>query len=206
MKHSVVRFKSLELCLNEMKKFIRNGELLETGKPLKKFGGLRPREIWANWLLCVVANYQIKSERFKICTDPLGGDGIIYDTAENMAYPTEHILVSQRNSEQKDIGTLTLEHIDKKQRKGGAAYASGKTLIVFLNKSAGNWYPNRVAGNLNQSIDFDSIWVIGLQNTVEGKYLYNITRIFPVGRPVWCPIWQVSINKNFDGWSVKQIQ
>jgi len=120
-----------------MKKFIPNGEVIEKGKPFKQFGDIRPREIWANWLLCAVANYQIKSERFKICTDPSGGDGIIYDGIKKLSYPTEHILVSQRNNEQKDIATLILEHINKKQRKG-KAYASGKTLIVFLNKAGGN--------------------------------------------------------------------
>jgi Ni,Fe-hydrogenase III small subunit len=45
MKHSVTRFKSLTAALKELEPFIRNPEQLQTGKPLKQFGGLRPREL-----------------------------------------------------------------------------------------------------------------------------------------------------------------
>jgi hypothetical protein len=37
------------------------------------------------------------------------------------------------NSGEVDVEALILEAIGKKHGKGGAAYASGKTLIVFLN-------------------------------------------------------------------------
>lgn len=131
MKHAVTTFKNLAVCLKELEPYIRNGQHLETGKPFKRFGGLRSREILVNWLLCVVANFEQKTEQFKICTDPQGGDGIIYNTTKNLAWPTEHVLVSQRNNGSEDIQSLILKQIKNKQDKGGAAYASGKTLIVF---------------------------------------------------------------------------
>ena len=37
--------------LKELEPFVRNGEHLQTGKPFKRFGGMRSREILANWLL-----------------------------------------------------------------------------------------------------------------------------------------------------------
>lgn len=205
MKYSITTFKSLKVCLKELEPFIRNGQHLETGKPFKEFGFLRSREILANWLLCVVAHFEQKSQQFKICTDPQGGDGTIYNATKKQAWLTEHILVSQKNNESDHMQSLILKQIEKKQKKGGFAYASGKMLIVFLNKQGGEWYPNRVAKNLHD-VDFESVWVVGLQKVVDGKYLYNVVRVFPAGCPVWCPIWQISINKKFDDWDVKKIQ
>src|SRR5690349_8794385 len=89
----------------------------------------------------------------------------------------------------------------KKQNKGGAAYASGKTLIVFLNKQGGEWYPNRVAKSLPH-VDFESVWVVGLQNVINGEYNYNVTQLNANG----CPIWQIHIKKTFDDWEIKRIQ
>lgn len=201
MKHSITTFKSLKVCLKELKPFICDGQHLETGKPFKRFGGLRSREILANWLLCAVASFEQKTEEFKICTDPQGGDGIIYNTTKKQAWPTEHILVSQKSNESDHIQSLILKQIEKKQNKGGVAYASGKTLIVFLDKQGGEWYPNKVAKNMPH-VDFESVWVMGLQNVIDGKYNYSVTQLNANG----CPIWQIYINKNFNDWDIKRIQ
>jgi hypothetical protein len=62
-----------------------------------------------------------------------------------------------------DAQALILEAIELKRSKGGAAYASGKTLIVFLDADAGAWFPNRVARALPQPLHFAAVWVVGLQ-------------------------------------------
>lgn len=201
MKHSITTFKSLKVCLKELKLFICDGQHLETGKPFKRFGGLRSREILANWLLCVVASFEQKTEEFKICTDPYGGDGIIYNATKKQAWPTEHILVSQKNDESVDIQSLILKQIEKKQIKGGAAYASGKTLIVFLNKQGGTWHPNKVARSLPH-VDFESIWVVGLQDVLDGQYNYNVTQLDANG----CPVWRVHVERSFESWKIERIQ
>lgn len=56
MKYPVRRFKSLAVALKELEPFIRNGEHLQTGRPFAKFGGMRSREMLANWLLSVGVN------------------------------------------------------------------------------------------------------------------------------------------------------
>ena len=90
MKYQITRFKSLEAALKELEPFIRNGEHLETGKPFKRFGGLRSRELLANWLLCAVVNYDSRAaDRLTFTSDPLGGDGIIYDSEKDASWPTE---------------------------------------------------------------------------------------------------------------------
>ena len=116
MKHLVTLFKNPAICLKELEVFIRQPIYLEVGRPLKRFGGLRPREILMLWLLSVVIEPIHKSNRLKICTDPFGGDGIIYDSEEKIAWATEHTIVS--SIESKDIESLIIDSIEKKQAKG----------------------------------------------------------------------------------------
>lgn len=202
MKANVKRFKSLKICLKELEPFIRNGEHLQTGKPFKRFGNLRSREILANWLLSVVINFEQKFNRVTLCTDPDGGDGIIYDSKEKTACRTEHILVPRNQKDTVDIELLILDAIEKKQMKGGAAYASGKTLIVFLNVNGGAWFPNKVARKLQNKFDFDGVWIVGLQHFLNGHYIYNATRLNPKNSPIW----QIKIENDFSDWEVNRIQ
>jgi len=89
------------------------------------------------------------------CSDPIGGDGIICDAATGETWPTEHVMVPRlRAGQTDDAETLILKAIDQKRDKGGAAYAAGKTLIVFLDAGADTWFPNRVARRLPRSLAF----------------------------------------------------
>jgi len=216
MKYQVTRFKDLRLCLRELEPFIRNGEHLQTGKPFQRFGGLRSRELLANWLMCVAVNSTTQPGRLTFTSDPLGGDGIIVDTLTEETWPTEHVLVPySRAGEPAD--QLILEAIERKQRKGGSAYASGKTLVVFLNAAAGEWFPNKVAEQLPEALSFDATWVVGKLGEARarpqqapspcaevGEYVYGVTR-FDLRRGN-APTWVVRIGRNFDGWTVEPFQ
>jgi hypothetical protein len=92
MKYSVRRFKSLAIALKELEPFIRNGQHLQTGKPFEKFGDMRSREILANWLLCVAIN-STDNRELTFSSDPVGGDGIICDSATGETWSTEHVMV-----------------------------------------------------------------------------------------------------------------
>jgi hypothetical protein len=184
MKYPVTRFKSLEVCLKELEPFIRNGEHLRTGKPFKQFGGLRSRELLANWLLCV---------------------GVVCDNATEETYLTEHVLVPPvRGGEPGDAEKRILEAICHKQDKGGTAYASGKTLVVFLEAAAGDWHPNKVARQVPEEIDFEAVWVVGLQGVEDGEYVYGVTRLDLSRGNV--PVWHVRIAKDFESWKVEPLQ
>jgi hypothetical protein len=206
MKYPVARFKSLKEALKELEPFIRNGEHLQTGKPFARFGGLRSREILANWLLCVALNFtQNEEDRLTFSSDPIGGDAIIYDTATEMTWPTEHILVPRtRGGEADDVAALILKAVARKQSKGGAAYASGKILVVFLNAAGGEWYPNTVAKQLPETLYFREVWVVGLQSVTAGEYVYAATLLdLSDGN---APTWRVRIGKDFYAWEVEPIQ
>jgi hypothetical protein len=204
MRHSVTRFKSLAAALKEIEPCVRNGEHLQTGKPFKNFGNMRSREILANWLVCVAYNSEY-GDKLTFSSDPIGGDGIICDVATGESWPTEHVMVPRLRAGQTDgAEALILKAIKKKCCKGGAAYATGKTLIVFLNAGAGMWLPNKVARQLPEPLHFAAVWVVGLQLVASGEYVYGVTCLDVSDGDA--PALLVRIRKDFDGWEVTRVQ
>lgn len=209
MKQSVTRFKSLAIGLKELERFVRDPRHLSTGKPLKGLGGMRPREAWANWLLCAAVNFDWQAARLSFTSDP-DSDGVIYDSQTETSWQTEHILVPRprategRAASEEAIGAQILKAVAKKQAKGGAAYASGKELVVFLDAGGAAWFPNRVARQLPEPMDFNAVWVVALQGVESGEYLYAVTRLDATNGDA--PIWLVRIGKDFDSWKVARIQ
>jgi hypothetical protein len=202
MKYPVRRFKSLAIALKELEPFIRNGQHLQTGKPFEKFGDMRSREILANWLLCVAIN-STDNRELTFSSDPAGGDGIICDSATGETWSTEHVMVPRlRPGETGDAEALILKAIEHKRSKGGAAYAAGKTLIVFLEAGAGIWFPNKVTRQLPQLAAFRSR--LGLQAVADGEYVYKVTCLdISEGN---APAVLVHVGKDFDTWTVKRVQ
>lgn len=204
MKYSVRQFKSLKIALKELEPFVKNAALLQTGRPLTQFGNMLPREVLANWLLCATVK-AVKGRQLTFSSDPIGGDGIIRDEATNDIFPTEHTMVSPFNlREGADAQTLIFEAIQKK-RAMGEPYASGKTLIVFLDAAVGEWFPNRVARALPDPLYFATVWVVGFQErTDDCEYIYVITNL-DVSKGD-APAFRVRITKNFDAWYVEDVQ
>lgn len=202
MRQDVTTFKTLKTCIKELERFIRDGNHLETGRRFKKFGNLSSSEVLGCWLLAAVLCHEAKSKKIRICTDPQGGDGTLYDTEEKQSYPIEQVMVTRWGEVDKDTEGLILEQIEKKQNKGGKAYATGKTLVVFLNRKGESWNPNRLAKNLPKELDFDDVWVVGLQEVIDDSYSYNVTQL----NADRCPIWRVTIDESFQAWEVMRIQ
>jgi hypothetical protein len=144
--HRLTRFKSLKVALKELEPFVKNGQHLRTGKPFKRFGDMRSREMLANWLLCATINAVEGDARdLAFWSDPDGGDGIIRDESSGTVFPTEHVMVPpQPEGSKTDAQTLILKAIKDKCAKG-EQYASGSTLVVFLDAGAGLWKPNLIA-------------------------------------------------------------
>lgn len=69
MKYPVTRFKSLLVALKEIEPMVRDPRHLQTGKPLEKFGDMRPREMLANWLLCATFK-ATQSRKLTFYSDP----------------------------------------------------------------------------------------------------------------------------------------
>jgi hypothetical protein len=204
MKYPVRRFKSLELALKELEQFITKGAPLLTGKLFNNFGDMRPREALANWLLCAAAS-AADNRQLTFSTDPTGGDGIICDTESDETWPTEHVMVpplsrdNARNAEEKILAA-----IERKRAKGGAAYAAGKTLVVFLEGNGEAWFPNRVAQGLPQPLLFAAVWVVSLRSAEGGRYVYNVTCLDCSSGDA--PAFLVSTAEDFNSWTVDRVQ
>lgn len=198
-KYQVTLFKSLKVALKELEPFIRNGEHLRTGKPFKKFGDMRSREMLANWLLCAAIN-AIDNRELTFSTDPTGGDGIIHDPGTDETWRTEHVIASQLSGKMGGADALILRAIEHKLRRG-PNYAVGKTLIVFLEAGAGEWFPNKITQHLPDPLHFAAIWVVGLIGVIEGAYVYNVVALSDGGAPVLC----VRLGKHFDTWTVLEV-
>jgi hypothetical protein len=151
-------------------------------------------------------NYTRLADQLTFSSDPIGGDGVITNTVTGETWPTEHVLVPRTPAgKYANVEVLILKAIARKQAKGGAAYASGKTLVVFSN--AGDhtrWFPNRVARQL-PGTDFAAVWVVALQMVeADGAYVYGVTLLDLSGGDA--PSFLVRVAPDFGSWVVGQIQ
>lgn len=205
MKYAVTRFLDQTVALRELSGYVKDPRRLRTGKPSKRFGGLRPREMWGNWLLCATIS-AAEGRDFEFTSDPTGGDGIIRDKANGDTWPTEHVFVPPGAGEvEVDVEDLVMAAINAKNDRG-AVYAENKTLVVFVDVAGGSWHPNRVARRVDNSLHFDAAWLVSLHGVAsDGTYDYDVACLD------WddqgnAPIWRVSIAPGFDGWKVQRIQ
>jgi len=209
MKANVTRFRTLALGLVQMKQFVTAPKLLWTGAPIERFGGLRPREIWGNWLIAAVCSVG-REQELSLVTDPdgpNGSDGIIWDPATEVGWHMEHIMLPvSREGDTRSNDERIIDAVNKKQGKGQAAYAKGKILVI-LNESATNerWHPTAVARNIPKN-DFDDIWVVGLHSYVDGAWTFGVTQLSLNAETGQAPIFHVRINSEFTAWAVTQVQ
>jgi hypothetical protein len=201
----VRKFISMAVALKTLEPYVKSGTHLQTGKPFQNFGDMRSREAIANWLLCATVNAADQRQlSFTTTNDLIGGDGNIQDEKSGEIFPTEHVLVPIQETGS-DTQSLILQAIDDKRNKGGAAYASGKTLVVFVNAGGGEWFPNKVARALPNPLHFEAVWAISLQEVdADGAYIYSVTHLdVSEGN---APTFLVRISKDFDAWKVTRRQ
>lgn len=205
MKHKITKFKNLGVALKEIAQFVRDPRHLDVGKKVNRFGGLLPRELLGNWLLCAVANGDAKDGPMTFTTDPDGGDGILYDEKSQRSWRTEHVYVPvPTKNDHRPVEDRIALAVTKKQEKGGAPYAKGKVLVVFLAGSYGaSWTANQATRKLPPN-DFTEVWVISFHMYSNNHYLYGIARLRfeSDGHAV---TFGVCVSPGFDHWEVRQL-
>jgi hypothetical protein len=202
----VRKFKSMEVALKMLEPYIKSATHLQTGRPFQNFGDMRSREAVANWLLCATINAVDGGRKLSFVTtnDLIGGDGIIHDETTGEIFPTEHVMVPRQSGAAADAMALILKAINDKRNRGGTAYASGKTLVVFVNADTGAWYPSQIAGALPNPLNFATVWVVSLQEVKDGVYVYNVAHLdVSEGN---APAFRVRVSKSFDDWKVETAQ
>jgi hypothetical protein len=204
MKSDVRTFKSLKDCLGQCEPFIRDPRILYIGNKIERFAWMLPREIWGNWILAAICS-EGREHEFRITTDPDGGDGVIWDPATEVGWRMEHILLPvSRPGDTRSTDQRIIDAANKKQTKGGAQYARGKTLVILNESSTGErWHPTVVAQNLPDN-DFVETWVIGPDSFDHASVTYAATKLeLDRGQ---APVFKVHINSLFTRWRVEQIQ
>lgn len=193
----------MEIALKELGQFLVDGKQLHTGRPLQKFGGMLPREMVANWLICAVFNSE-NPDSLEFHSDPTGGDGLIHNKTTGETFLTEHVVVPNIEPKQPTEGhQRILDAINQKNDKG-ASYARGKTLVVFLNAALGEWKPTVVARALPNPLHFESVWAMGFQGIESDEYVYGVANLHLDDGDA--PTFIVRIPKDLSGWKVERIQ
>ncbi len=203
MKYEGKHFKSLDICLKDLERFVKNGEHLQSGRGFRDFGGMRSREMLANWLFCVVQNFLNEKNIYTFLSDPVGGDGIIQNLDTKKAWRTEHVMVPRSRKTETSVPDAILSKVRQKIGKGGSAYAKGKILIVFVNDK-GQWQPNKVAAQLPSPLFFAAVWVVSLMGVKNEEYVYSVVNLYLKSGDA--PTFFVKIQKDFDGWEVARVQ
>src|SRR3990167_3581391 len=80
--------KDFKVALKDLEPYVKNPNYLIKGREFTNFS-LRPREAWANWLLCVTLR-KLHGDHITFAEDH-DGDGLIVAKTTGEVVPTEHV-------------------------------------------------------------------------------------------------------------------
>lgn len=191
------------MVLKDLEPHVKAPHFLRRGRAFGNFGVL-PRELLANLLICFAGNFQDPKNRLTVCTDPLGGDGLIFNQNHGGYMSTEHVFVpAPKDGDTQSVESKILAAVAHKNKKG-TQYASGKDLVIF-SEANGMWHPNRTARRLIASHSFENVWVVHLENPNGQEYSYCVVWL-EVSQGNAAPAWRVRIANDFKSHAVERIQ
>ena len=194
---SITQITDFKTVLKDMEPWIKDPRYLRVGRELTNFK-LRPREVLANWLICVVGNFYNGNDHMTFADHETGGDdGIILEKTTVIYVSTEHVFIREPKSvTSKTVEDLMVEAVKHKAKKG-IPYAQGKHLVIF-SEAIGMWYPKRVGRKIEGIHGCDHVWAVGLETSDETKYIYWVTGFTRQHSPAW----KVFIDFDFTDWRV----
>jgi hypothetical protein len=193
--------KDFKILLKDLEPLVKDPRFLWRGRCLSNFS-LRPREIWANWLICVVLR-KLHGNSFTFMDDDKG-DGFLVDKQRLAIMPTEHVSALNipeakilPKGEQRIIDAINLK-ISK-----GPRYAKGKVLVVFFD-GTGMFYRNKIREAIYGTHNFNAVFCIGLLESGSNGYIYSVTE-FRDSLKNRSVTHKVKINSDFTDWTITQI-
>lgn len=193
--------KDFRIILKDFELMVKNPAHLWNGRDLQNFS-LRPREAWANWLICVVLRHTHKRDITFMEDDK--GDGFIVDKERIVIIPTEHVSALNiprgkklPSGEQRIINAINLKIAR------GIEYAKGKLLVVFFD-GAGEFYRNKIRESIFGRHGFEAVFCVGLLDSGENGYSYSVTEFRDSfgGQSV---THKVEICGDFTDWKITQV-
>ncbi|MFA5080840.1 MAG: hypothetical protein WC472_04450 [Candidatus Paceibacterota bacterium] len=193
--------KDFKIALKDLELVVKNPAYLWNGRDLQNFS-LRPRESWANWLICVVLRHMHKRDITFMEDDK--GDGFIVDKEKIVIVPTEHVSVLNipRGKKLPTGEQRVIDAIDLKIARG-VEYAKGKLLVVFFD-GAGLFYRNKIRESIFGRHGFEAVFCVGLLDSNENGYSYSVTE-FRDSFGDQSITHRVEIDKDFTGWEIYQV-
>ena len=193
--------KDLRIALKDFEPMVKNQKHLWNGRDIQNFS-LRPREAWANWLICAVLRQMHK--RDITFMEDNKGDGFIVDKDKKIIVPTEHVsalnIPKGKNlptGEQRVIDAINLK-IAK-----GPEYARNKLLVTFFD-GAGEFFRNKIRESIFGRHSFEAVFCIGLLNSSKDGYSYSVSE-FRDSFGDQSVTHKVEISGDFTDWKVSQI-
>jgi hypothetical protein len=161
--------------------------------------GLSSRELLGLFLVCL-AGQELTGEDWTISSDPETDDGVVVcrtPPREGVAFATEQVYIP--SFKEGDINSLVLGAI-KDKSSHGTNYGKDRHLIVYCDKS-GSLNLQTIKEGIKSNNIFSSFWTIARMSTENWEFL--VVNIKSSGDPTMG--FQISINKNFDGWEIKSL-
>lgn len=193
--------KDLKIALKDFEPMVKNPQHLWNGRVIKNFS-LRPREAWANWLICVVLRKMHKRDITFMEDDK--GDGFIVDKDKKIIVSTEHVsaLNIPKGKELPSGEQRVIDAINLKTAKG-SDYAKEKLLVVFFD-GAGEFFRSKIREAIFGKHNFEAVFCVGLLNSGKDGYSYSVTE-FRDSFGNQSVTHKVEINGNFTDWKISQI-
>ncbi len=190
--------KDMKLILKDFEPMVKDPKNLWNGRDISNFF-LRPREAWANWLLCAVLQKLFGGH--VTFADDEEGDGLMVDRGTGEYFHTEHVCALEiPNAPALPSGEQrVIDAIEHKIRKG-EEYARGKWLVVFFD-GAGEYFRNKIREAIKGRHNFVAVYCIGLLTSGPDGYSYAVTE-FRDSLGDRSITYRVDINSNFDGWRI----
>lgn len=190
--------KDFKIALKDLELAVKQLKPLHNGRDMENFS-LRPREAWANWLLCVTLR-EIHGADITFGEDQ-DTDGILLDKETGQWVLTEHVsaLDVPSNKPIPKGEERIIQAINKKIEEG-PEYMKNKILVVFFD-GTGEWYRNKVRESIKGRHNFIGVFGIGLVKSGKDGYTYTITEFhenFSIS-------YKVEINGDFTDWKVTKI-
>ena len=131
---SLKQIKDFKILLKDIEPHVKNLKSLLNGREFKSFS-LRPREVWANWLLCVVLRH-IHGDHITFAEDEKG-DGVLLDKKTEEWIRLEHVsALSNPFGKKLPTGEDRVINAIRHKIKKGHDYAKNKNLLRSLCKTS----------------------------------------------------------------------
>jgi hypothetical protein len=200
MNKEIKQIKDFKIALKDMEPYVKDGNYLLKGREFANFS-LRPREAWANWLICAVLR-KLQGDDITFAEDT-AGDGFLVDGKKGMAIPTEHVSALENSKNKQPKGEDRIIEAIYKKIKRGPKYAEGKILVVFFD-GAGEFFRNKIRESIKGKHNFVSIFCVGLLTIDTNGYSYIITE-FKEEYGDKSISFKVQLNPDFTDWEISQI-